>query len=98
MNLPLVLHRAAQDDLDDAYAWYERQDPALGEKFLDAVRKALTHIQQSPRTPARVYRDLRHVLTRRFPYGVHSRVESRRIVVVAVYHCSRDPRGWQSRS
>ena len=79
MSLPLVLHRAAQDDLDEAYAWYDRQDPGLGEKFLAMVREALTQIQQSPRTPVRVYRDLRHVLTRRFPYGIYYRVESRRI-------------------
>jgi len=32
-----------------------------------------------------------------FPYGVYYLAEPDRIVVLAVYHSSRDPRGWQRR-
>jgi plasmid stabilization system protein ParE len=97
MSLPVVFHRAARDDLDQAYRWYERQSVGLGEELLASVREILKQIQQNPARFALVHRNVRHGLTRRFPYGVYYRVEARRIVVVAVYHSSRDPLGWQAR-
>ena len=39
----------------------------------------------------------RRGLTRRFPYGVYYRDFPDRVEVVAVYHTSRDPSGWQTR-
>jgi plasmid stabilization system protein ParE len=98
MSLPLVFRPEARDEIDEAYAWYERQRPGLGEGFLSAVREVLDRIQGTPEAYAQVYRDVRCGLTRRFPYGVFYRVEADRIVVLAVYHSRRDPRGWQDRA
>ncbi len=44
-----------------------------------------------------VYKDARCALLRRFPYAIYYRVKRDRIVVIAVFHSSRDPREWQSR-
>ena len=52
----------------------------------------------TPSAHRTVYRDVRRALTRRFPYGVYYRVHADRIEVIAVYHSSRDPSGWQSRA
>jgi len=98
VSFPLDFHPKAQDEIDEAYAWYEQQRAGLGEEFLSAIREVLDRIQQSPSVYAQVYRDVRRGLTRRFPYGVFSRVEADRIVVLAVYHSHRRPRGWQGRA
>ena len=41
--------------------------------------------------------DIREGALTRFPYVVYYRVLADRIRVLAVYHTSRDPSGWQSR-
>jgi len=37
MLADLVVAPEAQIDLDDAYVWYERQRPGLGEEFLSSL-------------------------------------------------------------
>ena len=98
MRLPVVFRPEARDEVDEAFAWYERQRPGLGEEFLAAVREVLDRIQENPEIYAVAYRDVRRGLTGRFPYGVFYRVEAARIVVLAVYHGRRDPRSWQERA
>jgi len=45
-----------------------------------------------------VREDIRRVVARRFPYSVYFRAEDRRIVVLAVFHGSRNPGTWQPRT
>ncbi len=40
---------------------------------------------------------MRRALVRRFPYEVLYEIEEDEIVVYAVYHCARDPKGWKRR-
>jgi plasmid stabilization system protein ParE len=70
----------------------------MGEAFVSALEKVLDRIRENSEGAPQVYRDVRRVLTPRFPYGVFYRVEAGRIVVLAVYHGRRDPRGWQERA
>jgi hypothetical protein len=48
MNLPLDLHPAVRDVIDDAHDWYEQGRPGLGGDFLDEVQRVLAKM------PARV--------------------------------------------
>lgn len=43
-------------------------------------------------------RDIREAPVRGFPYCVYYRVRAGRLVVLAVFHQSRNPTDWQSRS
>jgi plasmid stabilization system protein ParE len=97
MRLALVFHPSVRIDMDDAYTWYETQNPGRGEDFLSSVEKVLDAIQNNPEMHAKIYGDVRRCLTRRFPYGVFYRLETDRICIVAVYHAKRDPAGWKSR-
>jgi plasmid stabilization system protein ParE len=98
MSLPVVFRREAQDEMDEAYGWYERQRAGLGEEFLAAAQDVLDRIQENPESYALVYRDVRRGLTRRFPYAVYYQVQPERIIVLGVYHGRRNPRGWQERA
>ncbi len=42
--------------------------------------------------------DVREAPVRGFPYCVYYRVRVARVVVVAIYHQSRDPAGWRGRA
>lgn len=97
MTLEVRLRPEAEQDLTDAAAWYERQLPGLGHRFLDEVLVALSSIAEAPLIYPIVHRNTRRMLIHRFPFGVYYRVEDATIVVLAVMHGSRDPRRWQSR-
>lgn len=98
MSLPLEFHPAVRREVDRAYRWYERQQPGLGTDFLDAVQHVLGEITANPARYGFAERDVREGMLTRFPYAVYYRVLSDRIRILAVYHTSRDPAGWQSRS
>jgi toxin ParE1/3/4 len=55
-------------------------------------------IRRMPLVSAPKYKDVRRVLLKRFPYAVFYHVDDNQITIIAVYHTSRDPRGWQSRT
>ncbi len=97
MSLPLAFRPEVRWDADEAYAWYQGQGgPA--DAFLAALRATYARVQAAPESPALVYRDIRRVRMKRFPYAVFYRVEPGRILVIAVQHASRDPRRWRSRA
>src|SRR4051794_12793991 len=97
MTLPLVYLPEARDDLDAAYADYERRSPGLGERFVDAVRDRALQIRDNPEPYGVVYQDVRAAPVRRFPFVISYQVELDRILVIAVQRGSRDWSNWQSR-
>ena len=97
MSFPLVFHASVKGEVEDAFEWYEKQRPGLGHAFLAALEDAYARISAMPTAHQVVYKDVRRDLTRRFPYGVFYRVQADRVEVIAVYHSSRNPAGWQSR-
>ena len=98
MSLPLTFRPIAEEEFDDAAAWYEGQRPGLGAEFVAAVQQVLDEIAARPgRFPAESG-DTREAPIRRFPCCVYYRTRPGRVVVIAVLHTSRDPAVWQSRS
>lgn len=93
----LEFRPAAAGDVEDAYRWYERQRPGLGEAFLLDVERATESVRESPSRFRVIHRETRRVLLRGFPYGLFFRAFDDRIVVVACMHASRDPLRWSSR-
>ena len=97
MSLPLIITPDAEMDLAEAKSWYERH-AGLGKEFLLCVEEALDRIRLLPEAYREVAPGVRRVIVRRFPYGLYYRVELDQIVVIALYHCKRPPRGWQERT
>jgi plasmid stabilization system protein ParE len=97
MSLAVVLSPAADREFAEAAAWYERQ-ANRGEAFVEGVQQALDRIGQMPELHAAVYRNIRRIRVRGFPYNVYYRILSDRIEIIAVFHHKRDPKSWQSRA
>jgi plasmid stabilization system protein ParE len=97
MNRPLIIRPEAERDLSEAHDWYELRVPGLGSDFLLSIDTALSSIQQTPELYATLWKNVRRVLIRRFPYGIFYLVEEARIVVIAVMHARRDPETWRRR-
>jgi len=87
----------AEQDLQDAHAWYRDIAPVLGEQFISAVDQAITLASDNPLAFQVLHRSLRRVLLRRFPYALFFAAEESRIVVLGVLHQARNPRVAQRR-
>lgn len=100
MNLRILIRAEAREDLSQATAWYEAQDPGLGRRFLAEVRQQLLRIGAGPDAFPGFHRQTRRALIQRFPYGIVylHQIQAQRVVVLAVLHCGRDPKLWRERS
>lgn len=87
----------ARAEFDAAGDYYEAQRSGLGKDFVAKVRAVFQRIRANPRLHAVVYRDVRKALVERFPFIVLYREAGSEVIVVSVFHTSRDPAAWQSR-
>jgi plasmid stabilization system protein ParE len=98
MTLAVVFRRAARREFDEAALWYEERRLGLGAQFVSEIDRAVYLAAESPQRFPNMHRDVRCVRARRFPYSVFFRAESRRIVVLSVFHARRNPSVWQQRA
>ena len=97
MSLRIFFRPAAKAEFNDAAEWYEDQQPGLGDDFVARVMQILDTIGDNPERYPIVAEDVHEALVSRFPYCVYFRVKTDRVVVLAVFHTSRDPTVWQKR-
>ncbi|MDO9049263.1 MAG: type II toxin-antitoxin system RelE/ParE family toxin [Methylobacter sp.] len=88
---------AAQDELDEAFNWYEAQQVNLGVQFLTEFDAAIRRIVAYPKSYALLGSDIRRCLIKRFPYCVLYGIDADTIVIVAVAHLHRKPNYWIDR-
>jgi plasmid stabilization system protein ParE len=88
----------AEAEADEAAAWYEAQQPGLGIEFLLELDAAIEKAAETPLAYRTIFREVRRVLPRRFPYAVYFLFERELIEVFAVLHQQRAPSRWQSRA
>ncbi|MFO0811439.1 MAG: type II toxin-antitoxin system RelE/ParE family toxin [Gemmataceae bacterium] len=87
----------ARAEFDDAGDYYEARRKGLGKDFVAKVRDVFRRISANPRMHGVVYHDVRMALVDRFPYVVLYREDGNEVIIVSVFHTSRDPSIWQSR-
>ena len=97
MPVKLVIAPEVEQDLDEAYAWYENRRVGLGEEFLSCVDACIQAACRMPEMYARVHENYRRGLVRRFPYSVFYEYENDAVTVYCVFHNSRNPQKWQER-
>ena len=95
MNVEIIA--PAEAELDDAYRYYEAQEPGLGSRLRDEFRSTLARIVGFPQAWRPVPGNLRNCPLQHFPYGVVYAVEETRVVIVAVAHHHRHPDYWADR-
>ena len=98
MSLPLRVRPAAQAELSAAVAWYEGKRPGLGAAFAAAVRPVLDAAAATPEFYPVAEGDTREAPVPGYPYCAYYRVRLGELVVIAIYHQSRDPSGWRGRT
>ena len=95
MNLHFELH--AQQELDDAVAYYDGVSMRLGNHFIEEVERVISQILNFPKACPELSPSTRRCRIKRFPYGVIYRVGKDEIEIIAVMHFSREPNYWVDR-
>jgi len=98
VSYELVVRSCAKADIRRAAKWYEKQREGLGADFVSEVDNAIRRIEANPEQFQVIYQDIRHAITRRFPYGVFYRIRKTRIVISAVIHLERSDVPWKGKS
>ena len=97
MRRSITYHPAVKEDLRQAHDWYEGSRDGLGDEFLIEIERVIGFIGDHPEIYESVQGNVRRGVTRRFPYIVLYRAEPQRIVILGVFHGSRDPVIWDER-
>src|SRR5262249_24103770 len=97
MAAELIIAPEAEQDLNEAYTWYEGCRPGLGEEFLSCVDACIQAICRTPEMHATVHENYRRGLVRRFPYAVFYEYSNETVTVYCVFHTAPDPKKWRQR-
>lgn len=94
----ILVRPEAEQDVQQAFAWYQEQSEGLGFEFLRAIEACLSSITRNPfaYTIAKVP-NVRRALVRRFPYALFYLADDDAIVVIAVFNVKRQPINWTKR-
>lgn len=87
----------ALEEAEAAARWYHERSAAAAAGFSDEIDLAESAILRLPEAWPQFDSDTRRYLLRRYPFSIIYRVESRRILIVAVAHGHRRPGYWKSR-
>ncbi len=85
----------AEDELSDAYDWYEEQQTGLGNKFYDEISHYLNLIEDNPYYfPVKYTEGLRSASLNKFPFLILYWIEEADniIFVLSIFHTSRNPK------
>ncbi len=91
MKYKVIVRPEAEDDLKDAFSWYEDKRRGLGYDFLLHVDAGINFINRNPEIHPIEYKGTRKHLIKRFPYKIIYLVEKEQIIVLAVIHGRRRP-------
>ena len=92
MKRGFVLRDIAAQEFDNSIAHYEGKREGLGEEFRAVIEQLFQRIADNPELFPQVRGEVhRAVVIRRFPFVIHFLVEPERIVILSVFHTSRDP-------
>ncbi|CAN5142562.1 type II toxin-antitoxin system RelE/ParE family toxin [soil metagenome] len=93
----LELSDLAEADLAEVFDWYERCLPGLTAGLALCVEETLDRIAHYPESYPLVFRNIRRVPVRRFPYNILYRLHADRIEILAIFHTRRNSTVWQGR-
>jgi toxin ParE1/3/4 len=97
VTLPVVFHKLAEDELNEAAAYYARTSIRLGEAFIAEVQHAVDLLAALPSAGREIEADVRWWVVKRFPYSVLYRECQDHLRILAIAHQKRRPFYWRGR-
>ncbi len=92
MKYTLEITAEADQEITDAYLWYESEREGLGENWLSEFDRYCSMITENPFIFPERHNGKRAATMRKFPYLIGYEIVERTIAIQAVFHTSRDPK------
>ncbi len=93
----VVLHPDAERDIEEAHRWYGERSPVAAAAFLAELTNVIERLADRALPGIAYLAGTRRCALRTFPFNVICRVETSRIILVALAHHRRRPGYWQLR-
>lgn len=97
MMMQVIIKPAANEEFIAAAKWYESRKSGLGDTFTKAIQTLVARICEQPTSFPIVAKDVHQAIERQFPFSVLYRIRDNHVVIIAIFHASRDPQSWQDR-
>ncbi|MBL7794225.1 MAG: type II toxin-antitoxin system RelE/ParE family toxin [Saprospiraceae bacterium] len=93
----VIIQPEAEAELDEAYAFFESQQPGLGLELLANLSETISLLEDNPLIFQKVYGEKRRAIVKRFGYNVIYKVVDKNVFILAIMHGNRDPWHWKIR-
>ena len=97
MSRLLVIHDAAEAEINEAADFYDIRSPGLGSVFVDEIERAIHNISEFPEASPLIRGRVRKRPIAKFPYSLVYSVRPDVIRILAVAHHKRRPFYWRGR-
>jgi plasmid stabilization system protein ParE len=87
----------ASQDVEAAFAWYERLRSGLGDAFVRSVAAGAENLSRTPERHAVTREPFRWLKLRRFPYGLHFHIEGNKVIILAYLHFRQSAERWPNK-
>lgn len=82
---------SAREDLSSGRDFYERQQPGLGQYFLDSLFSDIESLRLFAGAHPIHFESYHRLLSRRFPFAVYYKVDGDAVRIYAILDCRQDP-------
>jgi plasmid stabilization system protein ParE len=87
----------ASQDVEAAFAWYERLRSGLGDAFVRSVAAGSENLSRNPERHPVTREPFRWLKLRRFPYGLHYYIEGKKVIILACLHFRQSAERWPNK-
>ena len=91
MNYNIIIRPEAENDLKEAFLWYETNREGLGYDFLLHFNAGVNFLERNANIFKTEYKGIRKYLIKRFPYKIIYLMKNEIVIIVAVIHVKRNP-------
>ncbi|BAU52862.1 type II toxin-antitoxin system RelE/ParE family toxin [Mucilaginibacter gotjawali] len=89
MNFESIFRIEAEQDLEDIQDYYNNISPSITDNFFNEFFETMHFIEGEPTLFQVRYREIRIAPLYRFPYGIHYKETSGKIIIYRVLHTKR---------
>jgi plasmid stabilization system protein ParE len=91
MTYKLEISGEADEEIFEAYSWYEQQSEGLGERFISQLEALFNKITVNPQHYKVTRSVFRQAAIKSFPFVIYFEIVNTRIIVYSVFHTKRRP-------
>ena len=99
MRHTFEIRPAADHEFDEASDWYNGEDPVVRDRFVVSVDNSISAITLRPLAfPVVEGTNIRRAVVDGFPFSIFFILDGDHVVILSIFHDSRNPMIWRGRS